>query len=82
MKFRDQKAVRRGAWKWISIEGNEFLFNLAADQRERANRRYLEPELFRALRNEYFEWERSIPPIPEDASVDLAYTDADIARPW
>jgi arylsulfatase A-like enzyme len=82
MKFRDQKAVRRGDWKWISIEGNEFLFNLVADQRERANMRYREPDRFDALREEYFEWERTVPPIPDDASVDLAYTDAEIAHPW
>ena len=37
MKFRDQKAVRSGRWKWLSIEGNEFLFDLARDARERAN---------------------------------------------
>ncbi len=37
MKFRDQKAVRSGKWKWLSIEGNEYLFDLARDQRELAN---------------------------------------------
>lgn len=82
MKFRDQKAARRADWKWLSIEGNEFLFNLAVDPRERADKRHLEPHRFRALRHDYFEWERSVPPIPEGAAVDLAYTDAEIAHPW
>src|SRR5687767_2300574 len=26
MKFREQKAVRSGNWKWLSIEGHEYLF--------------------------------------------------------
>jgi arylsulfatase A-like enzyme len=82
MKFRDQKAVRRDQWKWISIEGNEFLFDVVVDERERANKRYLEPDRFRSLRDEYSDWERTVPPIPKDASVDLAYSDAEIAHPW
>jgi arylsulfatase A-like enzyme len=81
MKFRNQKAVRRGEWKWLSIEGDEFLFNVVNDQRERANKRYREPERFRSLRDEYLEWERTVPPIPEGATVDLAYTPGDLAHP-
>ena len=82
MKFRDQKAVRRGPWKWISIEGDEFLFNVVADQRERANKRHLEPDRFRQLRDEYLAWEQSVPPIPADAAVDLAFSRSEIAHPW
>jgi arylsulfatase A-like enzyme len=82
MKFRDQKAVRRGPWKWISIEGDEFLFNVVEDQRERANKRHLEPDRFRRLRDEYLAWEESVPPIPDDAAVDLAFTRSEIAHPW
>ena len=37
MKFRSQKAMRSASWKWLSIEGNEFLFDLSRDARERAN---------------------------------------------
>jgi len=82
MKFRDQKAVRRGDWKWISIEGNEFLFDLSRDARERANMRYRDPERFAALRDEYFAWEATVPPIPDDARYDLAYGPAEVAKPW
>ncbi len=82
MKFRDQKAVRRGDWKWISIGGDEFLFNLAKDSRERANMRYREPERFAELRAEYLAWEASVPPIPADARFDLPYTAAEVAKPW
>jgi len=81
MKFRNQKAVRRGDWKWLSIEGDEFLFNVREDQRERANQRYREAERFLALRNEYEDWEKTVPPIPEGATVDLAIAPGDIAHP-
>jgi arylsulfatase A-like enzyme len=81
MKYRDQKAVRRGDWKWLSIEGDEFLFNLAHDARERANLRYREPERFAALQGEYLAWEASVPPIPEDAIFSIPWTDAEIAKP-
>ena len=29
--------MRSGDWKYLSVEGDEFLFNLAKDERERAN---------------------------------------------
>jgi hypothetical protein len=44
--------------------------------------RYREPEHFSALRAEYVAWEASLPPIPEDARFDLAFTRAEIAHPW
>src|SRR5688500_10181168 len=50
MKFRSQKAVRSGPWKWLSLEGNEFLYDLARDPRERANRALREPERFNGMR--------------------------------
>jgi arylsulfatase A-like enzyme len=80
MLYRNQKAVRQGDWKWLSIEGNEFLFNVAVDPRERSNYRYREPDLFVELRDAYFEWDASMPLFPETASYDLVYTDATMAR--
>ena len=50
MIFRNQKAVRSGVWKYLSIEGSEFLYDLSRDERERANMRYREPEKFEELR--------------------------------
>ena len=81
MKFRDQKAVRSGNWKYLSIEGNEFLFDLARDARERANMKHREPARFARLRQEYGRWEESMPPIPEDANVSLVYGPAEMAKP-
>jgi arylsulfatase A-like enzyme len=80
MKFRNQKAVRSGDWKWLSVDGNEFLFNLRQDQRERANLRYREPDRFKALRKAFFDWDQSMPLMPEDATYSLAYDETSMAK--
>jgi predicted Na+-dependent transporter len=81
MLFRNQKAVRSGDWKWLSMDGNEFLFNLKKDQRERANLRYREPERFAELRRTYFKWDESMPVFPEDAAYTLVYDEHSMAKP-
>jgi arylsulfatase A-like enzyme len=81
MKFRDQRALRSGSWKYLSIEGNEFLFDLTKDPRERADMKSREPECFQRLKNTYAAWEASLPPIPEDAKVSLLYGPAELAKP-
>jgi arylsulfatase A-like enzyme len=81
MKFREQKAVRSGNWKYLSIEGNEFLFDLSRDPRERANMRFREPARLEQLRVQYATWEADLPPIPEDAKVSLVYGPAEMAKP-
>lgn len=80
MIYRNQKAVRSGDWKWLCVDGNEFLFNLRNDQRERANLRYREPKRFADLRRAYFEWDEGMPVMPEDAGYTLAYNDATLAK--
>jgi hypothetical protein len=80
MVYRNQKAVRSGVWKHLSIEGNEFLYDLSRDERERANMRYREPAKFEELRKAYAEWDASMPPRPEDAEVHLEYTGATMAK--
>ena len=81
MKFREQRAVRSGNWKWLSIEGNEFLYDLAADSRERANLRQRFPEVFARLRDRYAAWHATVPAIPDDAKVSMVYGPADMAQP-
>jgi arylsulfatase A-like enzyme len=81
MKYRDQKAMRSGRWKYLSIEGNEFLFDLSGDARERADVKYREPERFARLKDAYAAWDASLPPIPDDARVSLIYGPADMAQP-
>jgi hypothetical protein len=73
--------MRSGQWKYLAIEGNEFLFDLSRDPRERANMRYREPERFAQLAQDYARWEAGMPPIPEDAKVSLVYGPADMAKP-
>lgn len=81
MKFRDQKAMRSGKWKYLSIEGNEFLYDLEYDARERADRKLREPERFRALRDAYRAWDASMPPVSEEAEVHLVSSPETLAKP-
>lgn len=81
MKHRAQRAVRSGEWKYFASEDGEFLFNLAVDGRERANYAKREPRRLAELRAKYEAWERSIPPIPEDAAVNIPFTRAELAHP-
>jgi arylsulfatase A-like enzyme len=81
MKFRNQKAMRSGPWKYLSLDGDEFLFDLSVDQRERANRGRLEPLRLKAMRDRYAAWEATIPPLPPEATFSIPFTKADLAQP-
>jgi arylsulfatase A-like enzyme len=59
---QDQAAVRDGDWKYLRIAGSEFLFDLAADTMERANRKAAEPARFARLKAAYAEWEAQMLP--------------------
>jgi hypothetical protein len=80
MLFREQKALRAGDWKYFSVEGNEFLFNLAKDERERANYAMREPKVFSFLKEKYSAWEAQLPKHP-DAIYSVPATRADLAVP-
>ena len=81
MKFRAQKAMRSGDWKYLSIEGHEYLFNLARDERERANVARRFPERLAELKARYAAWEASVPPIPDDAKFSVVYGPAELPQP-
>jgi arylsulfatase A-like enzyme len=81
MKFREQKAARSGDWKYLSIEGHEYLFNLAKDERERANVAKRFPDRLNELKARYAAWEASVPPIPGDAKFSLVYGPAELPQP-
>jgi len=81
MKFRSQKAARSGDWKYLSIDAHEYLFNLARDERERANVAKRHPEKMKEMKERYLAWEASIPPIPDDAKFSLVYGPADLPQP-
>ncbi len=81
MKYRSQRALRSGDWKYFASEDGEFLFNLAADLRERANLAKREPKRLAELRARYETWERSLPPLPPEATYSVPATRADLAHP-
>jgi arylsulfatase A-like enzyme len=63
-KANQQAAVLRGNWKLLMLAGNEYLFNLADDEHERANVKTLHPEIYAALRNDFDQWNREMLPYP------------------
>ena len=80
MLFRNQKAMRSGDWKYLSVEGDEFLFNLAKDERERANFGKRDPERLAAMRAKYQAWDDALPKHP-DAVYSVPATKADMVTP-
>lgn len=73
MKYRDQRALLRGDWKYLSVEGIEYLFDLSRDARERANLSAREPARLAELRAAWQAVDAGLPPIPEDANVSLVF---------
>jgi arylsulfatase A-like enzyme len=73
MNHRGQRALREGDWKYLRVDGHDYLFNISADARERANRATREPQRLEAMRERWLAWNATMPPIPEDASVSLGY---------
>lgn len=78
MNHRDQRAMRDGDWKYLQVDGNEYLFNIPADERERANQAHKEPARLAAMRDAWNAWNATMPPIPEDATVSLGYSVKDM----
>ncbi len=81
MTFRGQRALRADQWKYLSLGGDEFLFNLSQDARERANLAKREPARFEAMRARFDAWNRTMPAIPADAHTGTLNTSADLAAP-
>lgn len=80
MNFRQQRAMRQGDWKYLKVDANEYLFNLAQDGRERANCGKKHPERLAAMRQAWLDWERTMPAIPDDAKVTTAYSVKDMPQ--
>ena len=81
MTFRGQRAMRSGDWKYFVNDDGEFLFDLSKDQRERANLAKRDSARLASMRARFEAWEKSIPPIPSDATFSIPYTRADLAHP-
>jgi arylsulfatase A-like enzyme len=80
MKHRQQRAMRLGAWKYLMVDGCEYLFDIHADARERANLAHRQPERLQAMRHAWLAWDATMPPIPEDASVSVGYSGKDMPQ--
>ena len=73
MNHRGQRAARSGRWKYLQVDGHEYLFDIEADERERANHAQREPARLAAMRDDWVRWAATMPPIPADATVSLGY---------
>ena len=81
MNHRKQRALRDGRWKYLMVDGHEYLFDIEADTREKANMAKREPDRLVAMRADWEAWAATMPGIPDDAKVHLVYSEADIPRP-
>ena len=80
MNHRDQRALREGPWKYLRVDGNDYLFNLPQDERERANLAKKEPQRLQAMREAWEAWNATMPAIPDDATVSLGYSYRDMPQ--
>ncbi|GKS77482.1 sulfatase-like hydrolase/transferase [Acidovorax sp. SUPP950] len=74
MKHREQRALVRGRHKYLQVDGVEYLFDVVADPRERANLRDREPARLAELRAAWQAWDAALPAIPPEAKVSLVFT--------
>ncbi len=80
MNHRGQRAMRDGPWKYLRVDGHDYLFNLEQDARERANLGQRHPERLADMRARWQAWNDTMPPIPEDALVSLGYSVKDMPQ--
>ena len=57
-----QRAVRDGDWKYLRIAGNEFLFDVVKDPRERANLKGRNTDIFDRLKHDWEAWNDTMLP--------------------
>ncbi|MBL8371343.1 MAG: sulfatase-like hydrolase/transferase [Burkholderiaceae bacterium] len=80
MNHRGQRALRDGDWKYLRVDGHDYLFNIPADERERANLAAREPARLAQLRAAWEAWNDTMPAIPADATVSLGYSAKDMPQ--
>ena len=80
MNHRGQRALRDGRWKYLRVDGHDYLFDIDSDERERANHAALEPDRLAQLRDAWEAWNATMPPIPDDATVSLGYSVKDMPQ--
>lgn len=80
MNHRQQRALRDGRWKYLQVDGHDYLFDVVRDPRERANQAQREPARLQAMRQAWLDWNDTMPPIPGDAAVTLVHGLADMPQ--
>jgi len=80
MNHRGQRALRDGDWKYLRVDGNDYLFNLSLDERERANQAGREAQRLMEMRQAWEAWNDTMMPIPSDAVVSLGYSVKDMPQ--
>jgi arylsulfatase A-like enzyme len=61
-KAGSQRAIRDGDWKYLRIAGNEFLFDVVKDPRERANLKDRQKDVFDRLKSDWEAWNDAMLP--------------------
>jgi arylsulfatase A-like enzyme len=80
MNHRQQRAHRHGDWKYLKVDDHEYLFNIARDERERANLIKKEPAKFSQLKAAFEHWNQTMNAIPPDAKVSLGFGISDMPQ--
>ena len=52
----ERAAARAGKWKYIADAEGEFLFDVVADEGEKADLRVKEPAAFARVKQQYLDW--------------------------
>jgi hypothetical protein len=61
-KANHQRAIRDGAYKYLKIGKNEYLFNVVEDPLERANLKDRDPGRFSRMKAEWLQWNKGMLP--------------------
>jgi arylsulfatase A-like enzyme len=80
MNHRGQRALREGDWKYLRVDGHDYLFDIAADERERANLAGRDPARLARMRDAWEDWNLTMPAIPADATVSTGFTARDMPQ--
>ena len=72
-KAGSQRAIREGDMKYLHIAGNEFLFNVVNDPRERANLKDQQKDVFARLKGDWDAWNATMLP---ERTRPAAYTNS------
>ena len=80
MNHRGQRAWREGRWKYLRVDGHDYLFDIDSDERERANRGPFEGDRLATMRERWEAWNATLPAIPEDAGISLGYSVKDMPQ--